>query len=50
VLTNSLAANDVLAVHAGYATYRKQLVEHGVQVYKLRADADAIEKNGRAIP
>ncbi|MBN8736168.1 MAG: phospholipase D family protein [Xanthomonadales bacterium] len=37
VVTNSLAANDVPAVHAGYARYRKPLLEGGVKLYELRA-------------
>ncbi|MDM0030912.1 phospholipase D family protein [Variovorax sp. J22P271] len=36
VLTNSLAATDVGAVHAGYAKYRKALLEGGVRVYELK--------------
>ena len=36
VLTNSLAANDVAAVHGGYTRYRKALVEGGVQVWELK--------------
>ncbi len=39
VLTNSLASNDVVAAHAGYAKRRKQLVENGVELYELRPDA-----------
>jgi len=35
ILTNSLASNDVAAVHAGYAKYRKQLLEAGVVLYEL---------------
>ena len=35
VLTNSLAATDVVAVHAGYAKRRKQLLEAGIKVYEL---------------
>ena len=30
VVTNSLAANDVVAVHGGYAKYRKPLLAGGV--------------------
>ena len=37
VVTNSLAANDVPAVHAGYARYRKPLLDGGVKLYELRA-------------
>lgn len=35
VLTNSLAANDVVAVHGGYAGYRKPLLEAGVELFEL---------------
>jgi putative cardiolipin synthase len=36
VLTNSLVANDVAAVHGGYVRYRRTLVEGGVQVWELK--------------
>ncbi|MCK9517231.1 MAG: phospholipase D family protein [Ottowia sp.] len=36
VLTNSLAANDVPLVHAGYRKYRKKLLRQGVQLYELK--------------
>ena len=36
ILTNSLVANDVAAVHGGYSTYRKQLLEGGVQLWELK--------------
>ena len=36
VLTNSLEATDVAAVHAGYAKRRKQLLKAGIQLYELR--------------
>jgi putative cardiolipin synthase len=42
VLTNSLAATDVSAVHAGYAKRRRALLESGVRLYELKPDADAI--------
>jgi putative cardiolipin synthase len=35
ILTNSLASNDVAAVHAGYAKYRRQLLKAGVMLYEL---------------
>ena len=44
VLTNSLATNDVLAAHAGYAKYREALLASGVELYELRPDAGAIKK------
>ncbi|MBP7536527.1 MAG: phospholipase D family protein [Ottowia sp.] len=36
ILTNSLAANDVPAVHAGYRHYRQPLLEAGVQLWELK--------------
>jgi putative cardiolipin synthase len=42
VLTNSLEATDVGAVHAGYAPYRKDLVEGGVNVYEFMRAGDMI--------
>jgi putative cardiolipin synthase len=36
VLTNSLVANDVAAVHGGYSRYRKALLEAGVQLWELK--------------
>ncbi|MBU8976316.1 MULTISPECIES: phospholipase D family protein [unclassified Lysobacter] len=37
VLTNSLAATDVAAVHGGYAPYRAPLLRGGVELYELMA-------------
>lgn len=37
ILTNSMEATDVLPVHAGYAKYRRRLLEAGVQLYELKA-------------
>lgn len=36
VLTNSLAATDVAAVHGAYAKYRLPLLEGGVRLFELR--------------
>ncbi|MGB3460390.1 MAG: phospholipase D family protein, partial [Rhodanobacter lindaniclasticus] len=36
VITNSLAANDVPAVHSGYERYRPKLLEGGVQLFEIR--------------
>ena len=38
ILTNSLASNDVAAVHAGYAPYREELLKAGVILYELDED------------
>jgi putative cardiolipin synthase len=36
VLTNSLAATDVAAVHTGYARYRRALLKGGVELYEMK--------------
>lgn len=36
ILTNSLAANDVSVVHAGYARWRKKLLRGGVALFELK--------------
>jgi cardiolipin synthase C len=36
VLTNSLAATDVAAVHGAYANYRKRLLRDGVKLFELQ--------------
>lgn len=41
VLTNSLAATDETAVHAGYARYRRALLAGGVELHELRPLAGA---------
>jgi len=40
VVTNSLAANDVVAVHSGYAKWRRGLLECGVKLYELKASGE----------
>lgn len=37
VLTNSLVASDMSAVHGGYARYRRALLAGGVQIWELKA-------------
>lgn len=39
ILTNSLASNNHAPVHGGYAPSRKELLEAGVELYEIRADA-----------
>lgn len=41
ILTNSLAATDVGAVHAGYARYRTKLLAAGATLYELKPSAAA---------
>jgi putative cardiolipin synthase len=47
VLTNSLAATDVPAVHAGYARYRRSLIEAGVEIFEMRPVQTADEAGRR---
>ena len=51
ILTNSLAATDVSAVHAGYAKRRKDLLAAGVRLYELKRSAlDATPREGSKPP
>ena len=45
ILTNSLASNDVSAVHAGYSKYRRKLLRCGVQLFEL--DESLKEREGK---
>lgn len=48
ILTNSLSANDVSLVHAGYMRYRKELVAGGVELYEYKAlDNEIAGKKGK---
>jgi len=44
VLTNSLAATDVIAVHSSYAPYRRALLDAGVELWELRPLAGQQER------
>lgn len=46
VITNSLAANDVAAVHSGYADYRGRLLDGGLALYEMRAGAPVAKGSG----
>lgn len=45
ILTNSLASNDVSAVHAGYSKYRRKLLRCGVRLFEL--DESLKEREGK---
>jgi len=47
VLTNSLAATDVGAVHAGYAKRREDLLRAGVRLFELKPTAERDAPGGR---
>jgi len=40
IITNSLAANNQFAVHAGYGPSRKPLLRNDIKLYEVRPDAD----------
>ncbi len=40
IVTNSLAANNQITVHGGYAPSRKPLLKNGIRIYEVRPDAD----------
>jgi putative cardiolipin synthase len=41
VLTNSLASNDAPAAHAGYARYRQELLDMGVELHEMRSSPES---------
>ena len=45
ILTNSLSANDVPAVHARYAAYRQPLIKAGVKLWELQPTAKPFGKD-----
>jgi cardiolipin synthase C len=48
VLTNSLASNDVIVVHAGYAPKRPALLRGGVGLFELKPDGGQLRRSGKA--
>jgi cardiolipin synthase C len=47
VLTNSLEATDVAIVHAGYAKWRKRLLDAGISLFELKRDSsESIARSG----
>ena len=50
ITTNSLASNDVVPVHAGYAHYRKALLRGGVELWEISPSrADVVTSNSGGI-
>ena len=47
ILTNSLAATDVGAVHAGYAKRREPLLRSGAKIYELKPDSSDDSSAGK---
>ncbi|HEY5678446.1 MAG TPA: phospholipase D family protein [Pseudomonadales bacterium] len=44
IVTNSLGTNDVVAAQAAYGRYRRRILDTGVELYELRADAALPER------
>jgi putative cardiolipin synthase len=44
VVTNSLAANDVPAVHSGYERYRGKLLDNGVRLFEIRRNGPKVQQ------
>jgi putative cardiolipin synthase len=42
ILTNSLATNNHVSVHGGYAPSRKPLLKNGIRIFEARPDADVL--------
>lgn len=43
-LTNSLATNDLVTNHAGYARWRTYMLEQGIRIHELKPDAEACQQ------
>lgn len=43
-LTNSLATNDLVTNHAGYARWRHYMLEQGLRIHELKPDAEACQQ------
>ena len=47
ILTNSMAASDEVAVHAGYAKRRLRLLQAGVRLYELKPGVESAGADGK---
>jgi len=43
-ITNSLATNDLVTNHSGYARWRREMLEQGFDLHELRPDAPACKR------
>jgi len=43
-LTNSLASNDLVTNHSGYARNRRAMLDSGLKLFELRPDAEACQR------
>jgi putative cardiolipin synthase len=51
IFTNSLSTNNHTAVHSAYSSYRKDILEAGVELWEARADAVKVtSEDGELLP
>ncbi|MFA0566873.1 phospholipase D family protein [Vibrio gallaecicus] len=48
-LTNSMASNDLATNHSGYAARRQDMLEHGIQLFELKPEAQVCEESTQDI-
>jgi len=46
-LTNSMASNDLVTNHSGYAGRREDILEHGIQLFELKPETNLCEQSTR---
>lgn len=46
-LTNSMASNDLITNHSGYAGRRRDMLEQGIQLFELKPDTELCEESTR---
>jgi cardiolipin synthase C len=46
-LTNSMASNDLVTNHSGYAGRRQDMLEHGIQLFELKPETSLCEESTR---
>ncbi|MGF1765065.1 phospholipase D family protein [Aliivibrio kagoshimensis] len=46
-LTNSMASNDLSTNHSGYAGRRREMLEHGIQLFELKPETGLCEESTR---
>ncbi|MDB1125200.1 phospholipase D family protein [Vibrio algarum] len=48
-LTNSMASNDLITNHSGYAGRRADMLEHGIELFELKPEAKLCEESTKDI-
>ncbi|MGF1680016.1 phospholipase D family protein [Photobacterium minamisatsumaniensis] len=46
-LTNSMASNDLITNHSGYAGRRRDMLDHGIQLFELKPDSNLCVESTR---